>query len=230
MIEAISLMNASASIVQALVDSYRKSRPKETSRTVELEVDGEKITVSPELIASLEKALTASEQTNSRALVRPHQGFEKAKVTPGSRAEAEIGATALAISPDGTFANARRRSDRVFKLYLVITIALAVIFVASLLGALVSALVFGRAVLAIVFAGATLADVVAALIFQPLSVMKDALLSVQRLDLIHLRLQEQLKTCSEHETLEPRIRCQNQVWNVAMKEIARLQSVGVTPE
>ena len=184
--------------------------------------------ISQERVREILKAIKASEQTGSgvlsvsREMVRA--GDESTfKESPQQR---ELGAIALAISPQAVFSDARRRMSVVFKVNLAVAIVLAIILLSGLAGAVFSALFLRNNIWASVFGGISAADVIALMVFKPLTAINSALIGAQRLEMIQLRLSQQLQACTEHEKLQQRIKCQTIVWDTIQKELALL---GATP-
>jgi hypothetical protein len=137
-----------------------------------------------------------------------------------------VGGAALAIDSGTVFDDARRRISLVFKLNLGLAIALAVILLGGLVGAIIAGLVFNKNAWGLAFGGISGADLIGIYLFKPLTAINSALVATQRLDALHLRVHEQLKTCVEYSDLDARIRCQTQVWEAMQKELAVLAGKG----
>jgi hypothetical protein len=79
------------------------------------------------------------------------------------------------------------------------------------------------------FGGISAADLLGVYVFKPLSAINASLLGTQRLEMLQLRLSQQLITCAQHEKLERRIECQTLVWDSIQKELSLLANAGMVP-
>lgn len=154
----------------------------------------------------------------SREIVREDDGSARAE-SPKQR---EVAAIALAISPQAVFNDARQRMSIVFKVNLAVAIVLAIILLSGLGGAIYSGIFLRSNLWASIFGGVSAADVIGLMVFKPLTAINSALIGTQRLELIQLRLSQQLQTCAEHVQLQRRIECQGLVWDTIQKELALL--------
>lgn len=154
----------------------------------------------------------------------PPTSENTAKLIDSPIDERTAAGVALALKPDHVFRDARRRIDLVFKLNLGVAIILALILLLGLGGAVVSAVFLGRDIWAMVFGGVAMADIIGLFIFKPLTAINAAIIASQRLDVIHLRVREQLTLCNEHADLERRIKCQSKVWDTMQREFAALST------
>jgi hypothetical protein len=134
----------------------------------------------------------------------------------------QIGALALAISPQAVFSDARQRMELVFKINLAVAIVLAVILLGGLAGSVYSAIFLHNNIWASVFGGVSAADVIGLLVFKPLTAINTALIGTQRLEMLQLRLSQQLDACALHERLDARIECQSAVWDTIQRELGLL--------
>ena len=121
-------------------------------------------------------------------------------------------AGALALDPDAAFRDARNRFQLVLRINIGISVALAVVLIGGIVGAIISALV-GRSGLAGAFGGVTIIDLAGAIIYKPLKATNEALISTQRLDIIHLSTRESLLACAHLTTASARVKCAAPVWN-----------------
>ena len=134
----------------------------------------------------------------------------------------EIGALGLAISPQAVFTDARQRMGLVFKINLAVAIVLAVILLGGLAGSVYSAIFLHNNIWASVFGGVSAADVIGLLVFKPLTAINAALIGTQRLEMLQLRLSQQLDSCGQHSRLDERIKCQTAVWDTIQRELGLL--------
>jgi hypothetical protein len=136
-----------------------------------------------------------------------------------------VAALALAVHPEAVFTDARRRINIVFKFNLAVSIALAIILLGGIGGAVFSALFLKNSIWAIVFGGISAADAVGVYVYKPLTTINEALVGTTRLDTIQLRLNQQLVQCSEYTNLQDRINCQTNVWDAIQRELSALGGV-----
>ncbi|MDQ3812649.1 MAG: hypothetical protein M3347_01705 [Armatimonadota bacterium] len=231
-----SLAAAAVKVVKELVDQVKSS--KETQKSIRVEINGKIIDLplgaggNQELIDVL-KAIELTPQANDGPLTLSKKATEEPKPTDIIQAEsassAEIGGAALAISSDSVFRDARRRINLVFMFNLGLSIVLAVILLAGVAGAVASAVFLKQNTWAAIFGGVSAADLLGLYIFKPLVAVNSAIVAAQRMDLLHLRMYEQLKTCQGHEVLAERIACQTVVWKEIQEELSKLAGAGSVP-
>ena len=146
------------------------------------------------------------------------------KALPPPAPAREVGSIALAFSPESVFGEARRRIRLVFRLNLGITVALALILLGGISGSVILGGLLEQSKWALIFGGVSVADLLGVYAFKPLKAIYEALFATQRLDTVHLRLYEQLRSCTEHENLSERINCQTQVWEAIQRELTAISS------
>jgi len=203
-------------VVDALKVAWKKKHEAKIKvtfgeSTVELDADEftpEKLKRITELLTSVESEPKGLRKTEDVSVVSPSQR--------------ELGALALAISPQAVFSDARQRMSVVFKINLGVAITLAVILLGGLGGAVYSAVFLHNNIWATVFGGVSTADVIGLWALKPLTAINHSLVETQRLEMLQLRLSQQLDECSHHDTLEERIKCQTVVWDTIQKELAIL--------
>ena len=203
--------------------------PQHDERTLE--------SLTPERIQLVEEEIRLLEESGSSfsgvtgATALPRRYRYPRWPTPQKQADLEsvkeLGALVLAVSPQAVFQDSRKRISLVFRINLAVSIALAVILLAGIGGAVFSALFLRNAVWSLVFGGISAADVIGAYIFKPLSAINAALVTATRLDALQLRLSQQLTQCAQHKNLEERILCQTKVWEAIQRELA---IIGGTPQ
>lgn len=228
---SLILMASATKVVQEAAKTISESLFKETKvalkrkrrkspQTLELNADA----ISPETANRIIQTLKAAAPTPSdvltvsREMVRTGDEAMRAE-SPKQR---ELGAIALAISPQAVFKDARQRMNLVFKVNLAVAIVLAIILLSGLAGAIYSGIFMRSNLWASIFGGVSAADVISLMVFKPLTAINSALIGTQRLEMIQLRLSQQLQACEEHQQLQQRIDCQTLVWDTIQKELSLL--------
>jgi hypothetical protein len=135
---------------------------------------------------------------------------------------AEVGGFALDTPPE-FFLTARRRIALVFRLNICLALILAFILFGAIILLIVAAFT-GHGALIAVFGGVSVADLIGVYAFKPLAEISSSVIASQRLEIIHMRLLSQLRTCAEQVDPEKRRRCQTGVWNAIQKDIAAMSS------
>lgn len=167
----------------------------------------------------------ALERPRPNVLELSREAIEERAAKPSAEEmdrRAKVGSLALAISPEQLFRDARRRIELVFRLNFGVALALAVILLAGIVGAIVSAVFLRQNIWVLAFGGITVADLIGVYAFKPLKAINGSLVATQRLDGIHLRLHKQLPECDQLETPAERIKCQTEVWKSIEAEFATL--------
>jgi hypothetical protein len=232
------------SVLKVVGETIKKLKPslkgkgEHPPQFIKLRVAGSEIQLnpceaSPETIYRLMNLLKSLEQapqapSDVLSLSREATNTDQRPV-PSSPERTELGAAALAISPDAVFGDARHRMSLVFKLNLAIAITLAIILFGGLGGAVYSAVFVGNNIWATVFGGISAADVIGLLVFKPLTAINSALIGTQRLEMLHLRLRQQLDLCAQHKRLHERIQCQTLVWESIQQDLAALAGTVAPP-
>lgn len=205
-----------------------KRKEKLLLRVADKSIEFDVSLATPELVDSLRRALESQEKISgdpfalSRKAIAKEAPREDKHTLESERQTEMMGALALAIDPKSVFRDARRRIDLVFRLNLGLAIALAIILLGGIVGAIVCAIFLNKGIWALAFGGVSVADLIGVYAFKPLTAINSALVGTQRLDSVYLRLQEQLKACAEHTDLQERIRCQTIVWEAMQRELATL--------
>jgi hypothetical protein len=233
---SLILALSSSKVVAAAVEAVmRFAKPGAPIRHVspgdkDIEIDVSELSAAD--LKKLKEALDAAQQDSLGVLSVSRELTRKDREVKGtdSPEQRELGAIALAISPTAVFSDARHRMSLVFKLNLAVAIILAIILLSGLGGAVYSALFLRNNIWASVFGGISAADVVGLVVFKPLTAINSALVGTQRLELIQLRLSQQLQACGQHEELQQRIACQTLVWDTIQKELALLSDSPSSPK
>jgi len=134
----------------------------------------------------------------------------------------DLGGVALGSSSE-FYAASRRRISLAFRLSVGLALALAVILFGGIAATIVSGLM-GYPAWSAAFGGVSVASLLGTYAYKPLTAISEAAVASQRLEIIHARLANQLKSCTEQSDLQKRIRCQTQVWNTIQKEIAAMST------
>jgi hypothetical protein len=228
----ISLAASSASVVAKALPALLEAVNKKKQPKITVEVDGRptQIDATPELVELLRMSLheSVAVQAADNPIALSRAAAVDAVFKAPSSATTTVGGAALGISADEVVASARRRIELVFRINLGIAIALAVIFIGGIAGALVSSLVLGKSTWAVAFGGLSTVDLLGVYAFKPLKVINRALVSSQRLDAVHLRLREQLDGCRQLGTMEERMKCQTQIWEAIETQLASLAETDET--
>ncbi|KJK12716.1 hypothetical protein UB45_04975 [Terrabacter sp. 28] len=132
---------------------------------------------------------------------------------------------ALALSPDRVFQDARARLSLVFRFNFAVCFAVSVILLGALAAAIVLALQ-GKTTLAIVFGGLSLGDILFAAAYQPLDRVNKAMVSTQRLDIIHLSTRERLSQSAEILDPAERLAETNRIWQDIKNDLTALADEG----
>jgi hypothetical protein len=134
----------------------------------------------------------------------------------------DLGALALNSSPD-FFLTARKRIALAFRLNVSLALALAFILLGGIVLSIGGALT-GHGGLSVVFAGVSVADLLGVYAFKPLAEISSTVVASQRLEIIHMRLLNQLLSCAEQPDLEKRLCCQADVWNAIQRDLAAMSA------
>jgi hypothetical protein len=209
MIETALLANAAVSVVANYLKGGRGADGAPASAEL-----------PPEVMQALDQLVREHEDSPgvvelSREAARPDRP-QTVKVAP------ELGAAALAISPGDVFREARAQNRRVFMVGLVLGVTLASVLVIGIGGVIVSGVFLGKGSAAAAFGGVTLLDVVGLTLTKPFAVIQGASVTNQRLDLAHLRLQEQLADCDRYADTHEQFRCKTEVWDKTQEELRNL--------
>src|SRR2546423_10277459 len=184
--------------------------------------------LSPAVASIVDRAFQASASSASpfelsRLAAAPAAPRESNSVAnAGAAPDPEVSALALTISPNDVFHDARRRINQVFKLNLAVSIVLAVILLGGIAGSILSALVLHEGLWSIMFGGLSAGDLIGVYIFKPLQAAQSALISSQRLDMMHLMFNQQVQSCAQYKSLEDKISCQGKLWTRINDELSAL--------
>jgi hypothetical protein len=118
----------------------------------------------------------------------------------------------IALDSDSVFRDARRRAELVFKINVIVSLLLTVLFFFGV-GAAIVLGVMGKDGWAIVAGGVTIADLAGLLVFKPLSQINASVIETQRLDIVHLSARQRLQEISNIESAEERVAAATSVWN-----------------
>ncbi|MDQ6946787.1 MAG: hypothetical protein M3256_11105 [Actinomycetota bacterium] len=132
--------------------------------------------------------------------------------------EVVVGGVALATDAQAVFDAVRRRIGVTFRVALAITVVLAALLVAGILGALGSAIA-GNSGLALGGAGIALASLFGAYAYKPIDQLYAAVRKSQQLELANLMARQRLEECARQENPQERVRCGEQVWTDVMKAL-----------
>ena len=131
---------------------------------------------------------------------------------------------ALALdSPPEVFLTARKRIALVFRLNVCLALMLAFILFGAII-LLIGSAFTGRSALAGVFAGSLWQILLVSTRSSHWLRISSAVVASQRLEIIHMRLLSQLRTCAEQSDIEKRFKCQTGVWNAIQRDIASMSS------
>ena len=211
MIANAVLVNAAVSVVSDYLKGVRLGAAPDNAE------------LSPDVLKALEAQLDALRNAESSGIV----ALSREAARPEAEAETptvsrDVGAAALTISPADVFKAARSQNKQVFLIGLVLTVVLAIILVIGVGGVIVTAVFLGKGSGAAVFGGVSLLDVVGFILTKPLAVIQGASVTSQRLDLLHLHLQQQLNACSDYETVQERFEFNSKVWDKTQEEFGKL--------
>jgi hypothetical protein len=212
MLEALLLANAATGVVSRFLKTSRRVAPPST-----IELSPEMIEAVTARLAESKSAHTAGVVELSREAARPEGGRASSDAVA-----AEVGAAALAISPSEVFRAAQAQNKRVFLVNLILAVALASILIAGVAGVVVSGVVLGKATAAAAFGAVSILDVAGLALTKPFTVIQRASVTSQRLDLAHLRLQEQLSDCDSYKDPDARFRCRSRIWDKTQNELRAL--------
>lgn len=109
------------------------------------------------------------------------------------------------------FADARRRISLGFRIRLGIAIALVSVLIVGIAGCVVAGLL-GEAIWASAFGGIATLDLITFAFSKPLKAITDAVAETQRLEIAHLRLVSELKSCQAYTDTTRRIECEAKAW------------------
>lgn len=217
-----SLASSAVSTLSALAKSMTVRKTPEGVRIQFADEKGNLVELDPEV-------------DSHQAVVRELESLATGKPTaagtlpdvflpPGEHEQAvarpNLESIALALTPDDFLRTAAKRTRLVFRVKLGILIALSMILLVGIAGSIVSAL-SGKSIWAVVFAGASIADIVGLVILKPLAAMEQALVSAQRVDLVHVRFRQQLLQCEQFEA-EERFACSAKVWDRIQQDLEAL--------
>jgi hypothetical protein len=149
-------------------------------------------------------------------------GEESPLESTSSRAVTRAG---VALDPDVVFSDARKRIERVFRLNVILLLALAVLLLIGIGGAIYSALVWQQNMWTLIFGGVAVADVIGIYVFKPITAINRALVSTQQLDLLYLRLREGLKGCEELQDVNEKLACRDALWDKVWEDLSALSEI-----
>ncbi len=232
-----SLIESSASVIKKVYPALQKWGSKEHKDEFDIRI-GDKIIkdidifpegISEDGVSEIQQLMLQARLIDKNSLELKEEQLSKKTYLDEEQSllQRDIGAIALSISSESVLFSARRRIELVFRINLALAIALAVIFMGGIAGAIVSALAFGNSSWILVFGGVSAADILGVLAFKPLKEIHKALIATQRLDILHLSLQKQLELCDQHKDLEDRFRCQTKVWEAIQAELVSQMPNGV---
>lgn len=214
MIPATLVANGVASVV---ANYLKEGRSSETRETVELPE-----TVLSALATDVER-LQAEDSPGlvklSREALKPPAQQAEGPAVPG-----ELGAAALAISPANVFKKAKRQNKYVFLVGFVLAVTLAIIFIAGIVGIVVSAVFLKEAAPAGGFVGVSIIDAAGFAITKPFGIISGANVSNQCLDVVYVRLEHELTECAGHRDRKKRFECNTQVWDRAQAGLRELSA------
>jgi hypothetical protein len=227
---SLIIATLSTSAGRVLTEAIKQAVIGSKKHDITIEVDGNQVHVtdtdalSPTNISRLAELLKTSSKHPDSTIALSRVASQNPSSTPvqASISDKKVGATALAISPEAVFTDARRRMSMVFQLNLAVAIALAVILVGGIGGAVFSAVVLQKSIWSIAFGGVSAADLLGLYVFKPLSAMNASLVGTQRLEMLQLQLSQQLSSCEQLPSLEERIKCQATVWDTIQQQLAKL--------
>jgi hypothetical protein len=132
----------------------------------------------------------------------------------------EAGGLALSMSTE-VITTARRRISLVFKLNVALALTLAFILFGGVATCIGSA-VFGHELWASVFGGVAVGDLLGIYLFKPIATISAAVVASQRLELVHMRLVDQLNECAKEQNADKRVACQTAVWDSIQRDLAAM--------
>ncbi len=234
---SLTIAALGSSTTKVLAEYIKAYLQRQSGRKLKINIGGTEIEVTgtgeltPEMAESFKQLLASSDKSadNPIALSRKASQEPPSRPPRKSPSDDKVGALALAISPEAVFVDARRRMSVVFRLNLAVAIVLAIILLGGIGGAVFSAVFLRNSTWSFAFGGISAADLLGVYVFKPLSAINASLLGTQRLEMLQLRLSQQLSTCAQHEKLERRIECQTVVWESIQRELAILAGASVTP-
>jgi hypothetical protein len=133
-----------------------------------------------------------------------------------------VGVAAISIDAESVMRDARERIARMLRINIVLAVVLAGILVLGLGGVVVTGIVLNDGVAALVFGGMSVADAFALAFTKPFALISATVVAGQRLEVVHLRLREELERCSEFTDAESRRRCRREVWQDVEAELRSL--------
>lgn len=230
------LLNSMASIAPTLRDLLKARRG---TRDISIQMGEDVLELSSltpdkqtELIQALLKRIEASEASGTEAITDKLASLPAKKYDKGSplsslgreppKVPSSVAGATLTFAPE-VFADARRRIAVMFKINVALSAVLAVILLAAIIACVVFAFA-GHSAWSLAFGGVSAADILGVYVLKPLSAISDTVVASQRLEVVHLRLQEQMRSCGDVDDVDRRIECQTQVWEAIQKELAALGS------
>jgi hypothetical protein len=135
---------------------------------------------------------------------------------------AELGVAAISIDVDSVMRDARQRVARMLRINIALAVVLAGILVIGLGGVVIAGVILGKGTAAAVFGGMSVADVFALAFTKPFALISGAVVAGQRLEVVHLRLRQELEGCNAFEDADRRLRCRRQVWQDVQAELRSL--------
>ncbi len=228
-----------ASSVSSVVPALRAWLAREGNRELSVQMGDKVVELSSldpddqeKLVRTFLDRIERAEDAEGLASVRqqPEQAPKDRSRVPSAAALKEpatvpssVAGASLTFAPE-VFSDARRRIALMFKVNIVLSVVLGVILIGALIACIVLA-VSGRTAWSVIFGGVSAADVLGIYMFKPLSAVSNTVVASQRLEVIHLRLQEQLRSCGDIDDVDRRIECQTKVWDVIQRELAALAAV-----
>lgn len=138
---------------------------------------------------------------------------------PGGLLPKEIAALALAYSYESVFSTAHKRISYFFKINVGVCLFLASTGLVGIAGCLFAALFFDKVLWAVALGGIGITTWVGLFVFKPLDRVNSALNASVKLDMLVVRLRQQLETCTKHTDLKDLVDCQTNVWEAIQQEL-----------
>jgi len=130
-----------------------------------------------------------------------------------------VAAAAFGEGDEEIFRGARQRVAWYFRLHLVMAIGLIVIFFGGTAGAVISGIAGGASSWSLVFGGMSLASVFGLFVARPLQMVREAIVTSTRLDLLQFRWTQLAKDCAALPVLRQQMDCRSGAWDTVLKEL-----------
>jgi hypothetical protein len=133
-----------------------------------------------------------------------------------------LAAAAFSEGEDEVFRRAHQRVAWYFRLHFVMAIGLIVIFLGGAAGTVISGIVGGVSIWSAVFGSLSVASAFGLFVARPLQMVREAVVTSTRLELLQFRWTQLAKDCAALPALKKQMQCRSDAWETAIKELTAI--------